>query len=78
MDYDIGMDTWPIVVAVCFGVLSLFMIITFKCAPQVGIKMYSGCCPKLMENVNKRPEGIGAQHQKKVEMKEDKLEAGEE
>ena len=62
MDFDIGMDAWPIVVAVVFGAFSLFMIITFKCAPQWGIKMYGRCCPKFMENVNKQPEGIGAAH----------------
>ena len=83
MDFDIGMDAWPIVVAVVFGAFSLFMIITFKCAPQWGIKMYGRCCPKFMENVNKQPEGIGAAHQrheaeleKKHEMKAQKAEEG--
>lgn len=83
MDVDIGMDAWPIVVAVIFGAFSLFMIITFKCVPQWGIKMYSRCCPELMKNVNKQPEGIGAAHQrheaemeKKHEMKATNAEEG--
>ena len=83
MDFDIGVDAWPIAVAVVFGVFSLYMIITFKCAPEWGMKLYGGCCPEFMKSVNKQPENIGAahhrhemEHEKKVEMKTQAAEQG--
>ena len=47
-DYDIGLDIWTIIVTVILAVISVWFIVTIKCIPKFGKKIY-GCCPSLFE-----------------------------
>lgn len=48
VDYDIGLDIWTIIVTVILAVISVWFIVTIKCIPKFGKKIYK-CCPSLFE-----------------------------